>query len=93
MIFFSVPVPIPWSITSGSVAWLEDGESFKSMRRRNVAKIRQEPDQYHQKCGFSSNYPMVPPNDALVRSKRPKEISGGRVLLHSNPAMIGSCDA
>ena len=61
-------VPVKKSITHDYLVCLEDGLSFKSLKRHLRAKFDMSPEQYRQKWKLPSDYPMVAPAYAAVRS-------------------------
>jgi predicted transcriptional regulator len=71
-------VPIKKSITPDFIICLEDGESFKSLKRHIMAKYGLTPDAYRRKWGLAADYPMVAPNYAKARSKLAKDMGLGR---------------
>lgn len=70
-------VPIRKSVTPDAIICLEDGKSFKSLKR-HLSKFGLTPDQYRAKWGLPSDYPMVAPNYAEARSALAKSIGLGR---------------
>ncbi len=62
-------VPINKSITGDYLICLESGKKFKSLKRHLRAKYGMSPDQYREKWGLSSDYPMTAPNFAKIRAK------------------------
>ena len=72
-------VPVRKSITSDYIVCLEDGRSFKSLKRHLRAKYDMSPEQYRTKWGLPSDYPMVAPNYAKARSDLAKAIGLGQV--------------
>ncbi len=71
-------VPIKKSITPDHIICLEDGKKLKMMKRHLHSKYGLTPDEYRQKWGLSSDYPMVAPNYANRRRDLAKEIGLGR---------------
>ncbi|TIO99876.1 MAG: transcriptional regulator, partial [Mesorhizobium sp.] len=57
---------------------LEDGKKFKSLKRHLDVHYGLTPDEYREKWGLKSDYPMVAPNYAAVRSEMAKAIGLGR---------------
>src|ERR1700719_4596517 len=57
------------SITPDYLICLEDGKKFKSLRRHLRTHYNLTPQQYREKWGLSSDYPMVAPNYAAARSR------------------------
>jgi len=77
----SVPepaVPIKKSIRPDYVICLEDGKKLKMLKRHLRTAFNMSPDEYRQKWGLSSDYPMVAPNYAAKRSELAKKIGLGR---------------
>jgi predicted transcriptional regulator len=66
------------SITDDYIICLEDGKKFKSLKRHLMTHYGLTPDQYREKWGLDSSYPMVAPNYALARSNLAKEMGLGR---------------
>lgn len=71
-------VPIRSSVTADAIICLEDGKSFKSLRRHIKTRFNLTPDEYRRKWGLPSNYPMVAPNYSLQRSRLARRIGLGR---------------
>ncbi|WP_342162483.1 MucR family transcriptional regulator [Methylobacterium sp. SD21] len=71
-------VPIKKSVTDEYIICLEDGRSFKSLKRHLRAKYNLSPEQYRAKWGLPPDYPMVAPNYAEARSKLAKAIGLGQ---------------
>ena len=72
-------VPIKKSITAEYLVCLEDGRTFKSLKRHLRAKYDMTPEQYRAKWGLPADYPMVAPNYAKARSELAKAIGLGQV--------------
>jgi len=71
-------VPIKKSIKDDHLVCLEDGKTFKSLKRHLKSYHGLSPDEYRAKWGLSADYPMVAPAYAERRSKLAKEIGLGR---------------
>lgn len=71
-------VPIRKSITAEFLVCLEDGRTFKSLKRHLRAKYDLSPEQYRAKWGLPSDYPMVAPNYSKARSDLAKAIGLGQ---------------
>lgn len=71
-------VQIHKSITPDYLICLEDGKQFKSLRR-HLGGHGLTPEQYRDKWNLSSDYPMVAPNYAAVRSAMAKKIGLGQL--------------
>ena len=70
-------VPIRKSITPDFLICLEDGKRFKSLRR-HLRRIGLTPEQYREKWGLPSDYPIVAPNYSAQRSAMAKKIGLGQ---------------
>lgn len=79
-------VPIKKSVTPEAIICLEDGKSFKSLKRHLSSKYDMTPDEYRAKWGLPADYPMVAPNYAEARSALAKSIGLGRKTSVAKPA-------
>ena len=70
-------VPIRSSIKPDYIVCLEDGKRLKMLKRHLMTHYQMTPDQYRQKWGRNSDYPMVAPNDAEQRRTLAKSIGLG----------------
>lgn len=70
-------VPIKRSITPDFLICLEDGKKLKMLKRHLKTAYNMTPDEYRERWGLPSDYPMVAPNYAERRSKLAKEIGLG----------------
>ena len=66
------------SIADSHLICLEDGKKFKSLKRHLRTKFNLSPEQYREKWGLPSDYPMVAPNYAKARSLLAKEMGLGQ---------------
>jgi predicted transcriptional regulator len=71
-------VPIKKSVTDDFIVCLEDGLKFKSLRRHLRTRYGMTPEQYREKWGLPSDYPMVSPNYARQRSELARKSGLGR---------------
>ncbi|MEM6711507.1 MAG: MucR family transcriptional regulator [Pseudomonadota bacterium] len=71
-------VPPKKSITPDYLICLEDGKRFKSLKRHLKTHYDLSPDQYRDKWGLPSDYPMVAPNYAKARSQLAKDMGLGQ---------------
>ncbi len=71
-------VPIKRSIRPDYVICLEDGKKLKMLKRHLRTAFNMSPDEYRQKWGLASDYPMVAPKYAARRSELAKKIGLGR---------------
>jgi predicted transcriptional regulator len=70
-------VSIRSSIKPDYIVCLEDGKKLKMLKRHLMTHYSMTPDQYRQKWGLSSDYPMVAPNYAEQRRTLAKSIGLG----------------
>ncbi|ESZ41664.1 MucR family transcriptional regulator [Mesorhizobium sp. L2C066B000] len=78
-------VPIKKSVTPDFIICLEDGRKFKSLKRHLGTHYDLSPDAYRAKWSLPSDYPMVAPNYAAVRSAMAKAIGLGRKAVAPEP--------
>lgn len=71
-------VSIKKSITDEHIICLEDGKKFKSLKRHLRTHYNLSPEQYREKWGLASDYPMVAPNYASARSNLAKKMGLGQ---------------
>jgi predicted transcriptional regulator len=77
--------PVKKSITSDYIVCLEDGRKFKSLRRHLRTRYNLTPEQYREKWGLGSDYPMVAPNYAAERSRLAKQMGLGQQRPRRKP--------
>jgi predicted transcriptional regulator len=65
------------SITAEYIICLEDGKKLKMLKRHLKTAYNMTPDEYRERWGLASDYPMVAPNYAKQRSKLAKAIGLG----------------
>ena len=70
-------VSIRSSIKPDYVVCLEDGKKLKMLKRHLMTHYQMTPDEYRQKWGLNSDYPMVAPNYAEQRRTLAKKIGLG----------------
>ena len=70
-------VPIKKSITPEYLICLEDGKKLKMLKRHLQTSYNLTPDQYRERWGLGSDYPMVAPSYAQHRSSLAKKIGLG----------------
>jgi predicted transcriptional regulator len=73
-------VPIKKSVKPDYIVCLESGKRFKSLKRHLMASYGMTPDDYRAKWNLPSDYPMVAPNYAAVRSQLAKTLGLGRKM-------------
>ncbi|TCD14094.1 MucR family transcriptional regulator [Oricola cellulosilytica] len=66
------------SVTDDYIVCLEDGQKFKSLKRHLMSHYGMTPEDYREKWGLPSDYPMVAPSYAAQRSKLAREMGLGR---------------
>jgi predicted transcriptional regulator len=71
-------VSVKKSITPDYLICLEDGKKFKSLKRHLRTQYDLSPNQYREKWGLGSDYPMVAPNYAAARSDLAKKMGLGQ---------------
>ncbi len=71
-------VSVKKSITPDYLVCLEDGKRFKSLKRHLRSKYNLSPEEYREKWGLPSDYPMVAPNYAKQRSELAKKMGLGQ---------------
>ena len=70
-------VPVKKSITPEYLICLEDGKKLKMLKRHLQTSYNLTPEQYRERWGLGSDYPMVAPNYAKHRSSLAKKIGLG----------------
>ena len=71
-------ISVKKSITADYILCLEDGKKFKSLKRHLRTQYNMTPEQYREKWGLPSDYPMVAPNYAIARSQLAKQMGLGQ---------------
>ena len=71
-------VPIKKSVTPDYIICLEDGKKLKMLKRHLKTAYGMSPDDYRERWGLPSDYPMVAPNYAEQRSRLAKDIGLGK---------------
>lgn len=71
-------VPIGRSVTEDHIVCLEDGRKLKMLKRYLRSHYDMSPEEYRQRWGLPSDYPMVAPSYAARRSRFAKEIGLGK---------------
>ena len=71
-------VSIKKSVTADYIVCLEDGKRFKTLKRHLRNRYKMTPEQYREKWGLASDYPMVAPNYAAARSQLAKQFGLGQ---------------
>ncbi len=73
----SPAVPVKKSIFPDYIICLEDGKKLKMLKRHLQTAYNLTPDQYRERWGLASDYPMVAPSYASHRSNLAKSIGLG----------------
>ena len=71
-------VPVRKSVAADYIICLEDGKKFKSLKRHLRTQYNMSPEEYREKWGLPSDYPMVAPNYAAARSNLAKQMGLGQ---------------
>ncbi|MGF9764625.1 MucR family transcriptional regulator [Microvirga sp. 0TCS3.31] len=71
-------VPVKKSVTPDFIICLDDGKSFKSLKRHLRTTYDMTPEQYRTKWSLPADYPMVAPNYAKARSELAKTMGLGQ---------------
>lgn len=71
-------VPVKKSVNADFIVCLEDGKKFKSLKRHLRTQYNMSPEDYREKWGLPSDYPMVAPNYAAARSELAKKMGLGQ---------------
>lgn len=74
----SPAVPIKKSVKADSIVCLEDGKTFKSLKRHLRTDHDLTPDEYRAKWALARDYPMVAPAYAAARSELAKSMGLGQ---------------
>jgi predicted transcriptional regulator len=71
-------VSVRKSVTPDYIICLEDGKKFKSLKRHLRTHYDLSPEEYREKWGLPTDYPMVAPSYAAARSRLAKEMGLGQ---------------
>jgi len=71
-------VSIRRSVTPDFIICLEDGRKLKMLKRHLATAYGMSPEEYRDKWGLPTSYPMVAPNYAKQRSSLAKKIGLGK---------------
>jgi predicted transcriptional regulator len=71
-------VSVKKSVTPDYIICLDDGKSFKSLKRHLRTTYDMTPEQYRAKWNLPADYPMVAPNYAKARSELAKNFGLGQ---------------
>lgn len=70
-------VPVKRSVFPDYIVCLEDGKKLKMLKRHLKTAYNMTPEQYRERWGLGSDYPMVAPSYARHRSSLAKKIGLG----------------
>lgn len=70
-------VSIKKSVMPDYIVCLEDGKKLKMLKRHLSTAYNMTPEEYRERWGLPSDYPMVAPNYAKQRSRLAKDIGLG----------------
>jgi predicted transcriptional regulator len=70
-------VPIKKSVFPDYIICLEDGKKLKMLKRHLKTAYNLAPEEYRERWGLASDYPMVAPTYAKHRSNLAKKIGLG----------------
>ncbi len=70
-------VPIKKSVMPEYIVCLEDGKNLKMLKRHLKTRYNMSPEEYRERWGLPSDYPMVAPAYAQQRSDLAKKIGLG----------------
>lgn len=71
-------VPIKKSVMPDYIVCLEDGKQLKMLKRHLKTAYNMTPEEYRERWGLPSDYPMVAPEYAKKRSALAKDIGLGK---------------
>ena len=70
-------IAVKKSVMPDHIVCLEDGKKLKMLKRHLRTSYNMTPEQYRERWGLGSDYPMVAPNYAKHRSSLAKKIGLG----------------
>ena len=70
-------VSVKKSVQPDYLVCLEDGKKLKMLKRHLKTAYNMSPEEYRERWGLPTDYPMVAPNYARQRSRLAKEIGLG----------------
>ena len=71
-------VTIGRSVRRSRIVCLEDGKTFKALKRHLRTAHRLTPEEYRSKWGLQNDYPMVAPDYSVKRSELAKKMGLGQ---------------
>jgi predicted transcriptional regulator len=78
-------VSVKRSVFPDYLVCLEDGKKLKTLKRHLASAFGMTPEQYREKWGLPTSYPMVAPSYAKRRSELAKTLGLGRKPLAPAP--------
>lgn len=78
-------VPVKKSIMPDYIVCLEDGRSFRSLKRHLRTAYNMSPEEYRAKWNLPPDYPMVAPNYSAARSALARSMGLGQQRRKSKP--------
>ncbi|WP_342234474.1 MucR family transcriptional regulator [Inquilinus sp. OTU3971] len=81
-------VPVRKSVTSDWIICLEDGRKLRMLKRHLRTAYNMTPDEYRERWGLPSDYPMVAPNYSTRRSALAKAAGLGTRRPATGPASV-----
>ncbi len=85
-------VSVRKSVTPDAIICLEDGKSFKSLKRHLRTTYDMTPEQYRTKWNLPADYPMVAPNYAKARSELARTMGLGQQRRKSKAPIETAAD-
>lgn len=76
-------ISVKRSVTPEYIICLEDGKKLKMLKRHLMSHYNMTPEQYRERWGLPTDYPMVAPNYALHRQALAKKIGLGKARRKS----------
>jgi predicted transcriptional regulator len=82
-------VPIKKSVTEDHLVCLEDGHTYKSLKRHLMSDHGLTPESYRKKWDLPHDYPMVAPGYAKARSELAKKMGLGQQRRGTKKKWLG----
>jgi predicted transcriptional regulator len=84
-------VPIKSSVKPDYIICLEDGKTFKSLKRHLRTAYNMTPDEYRKKWDLNYDYPMVAPTYAAKRSELGEDHGSWQYAAEDGEGRQGAC--
>ncbi len=78
-------VPVRKSVTPDYIICLEDGAKLKTLKRYLRTHFDMSPDEYRERWGLPTSYPMIAPNYSAMRSELAKRVGLGSMRTREAP--------